>query len=357
MTRVARVKETESFNRSSTFMALESCGAFSTNENDNDADNNATTTTTSLLNMTALEYIMKSPLGCEFSYVGGREHVLEQLRNKHILFIGDSVLRYQYRALLYALHFGHTDIKGPGNETHPSEVWEGDFHTFSRFYQQLQMDLTEQYFQCDCFRRSDTMAGFYENMYYFEPEYNLNLTFFFHADWVVGGHRPLRWKPEYKSELDIYVEQGINATTPLVPPDFMSISVPELVNMVLEDVGTFDELVVSLGDHWGVGGVGNTGSQWTWEEYARPLELLVQAPKTPTYALSTRTHLRAPLTTLATEDNWTLFNRTAIIEPLVELFQKQEWPMNLLYTDALHFWGWAYDRLNEELLQLLLGFK
>ncbi len=59
---------------------------------------NTTTYTTPSLNATAaLEWIMSFSLGCEFSSVGGREHVLEQLRNKHILFIGDSILRYQFR--------------------------------------------------------------------------------------------------------------------------------------------------------------------------------------------------------------------------------------------------------------------
>ena len=333
-----------------TWLELESCDGALQSDAENNGSNNS-----NIINMTALEWIMKPPLGCEFSYVGGREHVLEQLRNKHFLFIGDSVMRYQFRALLYSLHFGHTNIKGPGNDTHPSEVWEGNFHSFNRCYQHVQIDLTEEYFQCDCFRRHDSLVGFFENMYYFEREYNFNLTFFFHTNWIAGGHRPLRWKPEFnKSELDAYVLLGNNATTPFVAPDFLDISVPDLVHMFLEDVGTVDELIVSLGDHWSVGGVGNDGSQWTWEEYARPLELLVRTPNTPTYALSTRTHIRAPLTSLALEDNWKFFNRTAIIEPLVELFQKQEWPMNLLYTDALHFWGWAYDRLNAELLRVLL---
>lgn len=324
------------------------------NYDDESSNSSSNSTTTTLLNMTALEWIMKSPLGCEFSHVGGRGRVLEQLRNKHILFIGDSVLRYQYRALLYSLHFGHTNVKGPGNITHPSEVWKGNFHSFNRFYQQIQIDLTEEYFQCDCFRRHDTMAGMFENMYYFEPEYNFNLTFIVHTDWITGGHRPLRWKQEFnKSELDVYVSQGSNATAPIVAPDFLTISVPELVNMLIDDVGTVDELVVSLGDHWSMGAVGKESSKWTWEEYARPLERLVKASNTPTYALSTRTHLRAPLTSLATEDNWKIFNRTAIIEPLVELFQKQEWPMGLMYTDNVHFWGWVYDRLNAELLEVL----
>jgi len=279
---------------------------------------------------------------------------LEQLRKKHILFVGDSVLRYQFRALLYSLHFGHTNIKGPGNSTHPSEVYGWNFGSFNLFFQQMQNDFTEKYFQCDCFR-SNNSENLFENMYYFEPEYNFTFTFFFHGDAIVGGHRPLRWKPEYnKSELDIYVSQGDNASTPLVPVDFRDISLPEFVNMFLDDVGTVDELVVSLGDHWKVPCVGGDESNWTWEEYARPLEQLVSTPNTPIYALSTRKHLPAPLTSLAMEDNWKIFNRTAIIEPLVELFQERQWPMNVMNADKIHFWGWVYDRLNAELLRVLL---
>ena len=346
---------TKKMKAKSSFRELESCGGALASDIEKSYHGN--NNNSMVINLTALEWITKSQLGCEFSYVGGREHALELLRNKHILFIGDSVLRYQFRSLLYSLHFGYTNIKGPGNRTHPSEVWRGDFRSFNRFLQQIQIDLTEEYFQCDCFRRHNTMMGMYENMYYFDPEYNFNLTFFIHMDSISGGHRPLRRKPEFnKSELDLYVSQGNKATAPIVAPDFLNISVHDLVNMFLKDVGTVDELVVSLGDHHRMDNVGKKGSRWTWEEYSRPLEQLVKAPNTPTYALSTRTWRRAPLTTLALEDNWKLFNRTAIIEPLVELFQKQEWPMNLLYTDdpPLHFWGWAYDRLNAELLQVLL---
>jgi hypothetical protein len=295
---------------------------------------------------------MSFPLGCEFLSVGGREHVLEQLRNKHILFIGDSVLRYQFRSLLYSLHFGHTNIKGPGNSTHPSEVYGHNFGSYNRFFQQMQLDFTEEYFQCDCFRNK--AGNSFENMYYFEPEYNFNFTFFFHGNLIGGGHRPLRWKPEYKSELDIYVSQGDNASTPLVPLDFRGISVPEFVNMILDDVGTVDELVVSLGDHWNVPSVRGNESQYTWKDYARPLEQLVSTPNTPIYALSMRKHLPAPLTSLAREDNWKIFDRTAMVEPLVEFFQERQWPMDFIYADGIHFWGWIYDILNAELLQVLL---
>jgi hypothetical protein len=151
---------------------------------------NTTTYTTPSLNATAaLEWIMSFSLGCEFSSVGGREQVLEQLRNKHILFIGDSILRYQFR--------------------------------------------------------------------------------------------------EHCSTRSI-------------------------------------------------------------------LEQLVSTTNTPIYALSTRKHLPAPLTSLAMEDDWKIFNRTAIIEPLVELFLKEKWPMNVMNVDKIHFWGWIYDRLNAELLRVLL---
>ncbi len=170
----------------------------------------------------------------------------------------------------------------------------------------------------------------------------------------MSGHRPLRWKPEYKSELDIYVSLGYSATIPLVPVDYRGISVPEFVNMFLDDIGNVNGLVVSLSGHWKVPSVTGNESQWTWEEYARPLEQLVSTPNAPIYALSTRKHLSAPLTLLAIEDNWRIFNRTAIVEPLVDFFQERKWPMNVSYADEIHFWGWIYDRLNAELLKVLL---
>lgn len=59
---------------------------------------------------------------------------------------------------------------------------------------------------------------------------------------------------------------------PIIVSGFLAISVPELVNKLIDSVRTVDELGVSLGDHWSMGAIGKEGSKWMWEDYAPPLE-------------------------------------------------------------------------------------
>ena len=88
------------------------------------------------------DFIADAPVGCELFAHGGRLGVLEQLRGKHLVFIGDSVLRYQFRSLVYSLHFGHTRVKlRPGNATLPSETWERQHGTYNRYYQRMQAEI------------------------------------------------------------------------------------------------------------------------------------------------------------------------------------------------------------------------
>ena len=59
-------------------------------------------------------FIQQWPRGCEFSPFGGRDAVASRLRGKHVLFVGDSLLRYQVYALLWDLHYGEGNDKRRG---------------------------------------------------------------------------------------------------------------------------------------------------------------------------------------------------------------------------------------------------
>lgn len=301
----------------------------------------------------AAEFIQSAPLGCELLRHGGKDEVSKRLMGKHIVFIGDSVLRYQFRSLVYSLYFGHTNVKGPGNFTTPSETWEKDHGTYNKCYQRMQNDIPPAAFQCDCFRSQNSLEGFFENMYYYDSQHNFNLSFFFHSRFITGGHRPLGWQANFSSaDLDV-VAADTEIIAPVKPADFLSIGIPELVEHILEDIGTVDHVVVSM-DHWGVPSHVSSGV-YSLEEYALPLENLTVSPGAVIYAAGTTRGQNAVLLPLAKIRGWMIFDRAAIVEPLVWFFDWYGWSKDFIFADAMpHFFGAVYDRFNEGLLFLLL---
>lgn len=56
--------------------------------------------------------------------------VLECLRHKHILFIGDSITRYLFLSLVTVLETGAWPRRQCGDPLRPSPLYEGDFGTW-----------------------------------------------------------------------------------------------------------------------------------------------------------------------------------------------------------------------------------
>lgn len=96
------------------------------------------------------------------------------LRNKHLIFMGDSITRYQYIDLVYLITFQEylidSDTLNPVNE-----------HTFQDWntYYAYTNEKLSPYEKCDCFRDNslhDERKEF-ENRYYHHPRYNITITY------------------------------------------------------------------------------------------------------------------------------------------------------------------------------------
>ncbi len=68
---------------------------------------------------------------------------------EHIVFVGDSVSRYQYLALVYAVHFGRPMPLSPGIEK--SITNEKSFSSWQEFYA-VTTHIFSPYMMCDCMR-------------------------------------------------------------------------------------------------------------------------------------------------------------------------------------------------------------
>lgn len=95
--------------------------------------------------------------------------VKECFRNKRLIFVGDSLTRYQYVNLVHFLYTGRWRTSSPQLE------WEKNFLNWNTFYMlgSLRMGCYEI---CDCYRE-EGVAEDKENRFYFDPVYNITIHF------------------------------------------------------------------------------------------------------------------------------------------------------------------------------------
>ena len=89
----------------------------------------------------------------------------KMLKNRHIVFIGDSLMRYQYIDFIYFLHHGHFISM----EMDPNPLTEHDWGGFDPDFFTGTSNLFYPYEFCDCFiMPSDTGPGsiYSENRFY-----------------------------------------------------------------------------------------------------------------------------------------------------------------------------------------------
>ncbi len=96
------------------------------------------------------------------------------LRNKHLIFLGDSLTRYQYLDLLYLLTYSEYLIDTPTYNI----INEYTFPDLNTFYK-ITNKILAPYEKCDCFRDSSRHnENFeFENRYYYNPTQNISLSY------------------------------------------------------------------------------------------------------------------------------------------------------------------------------------
>jgi hypothetical protein len=96
------------------------------------------------------------------------------LRNKHLIFLGDSITRYQYLDLLHLLTHSEYLVDTPTFNI----INEHTFPDFNIFYNRTN-GLFAPYEKCDCFRDNSlhNEKFEFENRYYYNPTKNLSLSY------------------------------------------------------------------------------------------------------------------------------------------------------------------------------------
>jgi hypothetical protein len=117
------------------------------------------------------------------------------LHGQHLIMIGDSLTRYLYVSLTYALKYNRFNI----DTIRPNIVKEKEWPTWFSYYNGTTTILEPEL--CDCYRHdSGKIPGTVnvENRYYFDYQYNFNISFFQYWGESVQGH----WQDH--GDYDIY---------------------------------------------------------------------------------------------------------------------------------------------------------
>jgi hypothetical protein len=146
----------------------------------------------------------------KFSNIGAVPSTFySHFRNKRVTFIGDSVTRYQYLSLAYALHTGVF----PNISIGPYLVEEHSYSSWLTFFQAT-AKLISPFEICDCYRPVNVSLKLVqdystENRFYFNNRENVSLIFLWHFDFI--GYQGHWWGPETDQN---HVQFPIESFTP-----------------------------------------------------------------------------------------------------------------------------------------------
>ncbi|KNC78842.1 hypothetical protein SARC_08736 [Sphaeroforma arctica JP610] len=142
-----------------------------------------------------------------------RRGAIELLQGKHIVFVGDSRLRYQYVCMIFWLENGYwppdgekDGFKSPVKES----LWGGKGGWRAFFKDTAGYMKGNEY--CDCYRNDHDMyvEPIYENRFYYNERYNLRLSYFVHYKTDMwAGHKDIHGHygfPPYQA--DEYTSKG-----------------------------------------------------------------------------------------------------------------------------------------------------
>jgi len=115
-------------------------------------------------------------------------HHTRQFDNQHIVFVGDSLLRYQYLSLTYMVHHGSFYP----DDAYPNILMHTTFNDWISFYEGTNA-VFGAHEDCDCFRDRNEVERIYENRYYFNKERNTSISYiqYFGDTHPLHGH----WSP------------------------------------------------------------------------------------------------------------------------------------------------------------------
>lgn len=135
------------------------------------------------------------------------DKIIKQLSNYHLVFIGDSLTRYQYLSMAYAIR--HRQLLNPLSM--PNLVEQKTFSTWDMFFETSNA-LLSPLEVCDCQKRiGDDLTTWYENRYFYDPEFNITISYFGLFGNIMQGHL---WANEEKETALVSGYPNITTTPP-----------------------------------------------------------------------------------------------------------------------------------------------
>lgn len=176
----------------------------------------------------------------DFETYEEKSHYGRLLNNQHIVFIGDSLMRYQYLDVVYLIHKNAMILP----EQEPKIVEEKSHHSWLEFHQ-----FTNKLFApneyCDCFRLDNIIAQkCYENRYYHNAARNISISFFLY----LGDENPTRgqYLPGDAEGNDHFKAPDVE----LVPPKWEYASIADVISNIAAKLLPKPSTLVLNAGHW-----------------------------------------------------------------------------------------------------------
>jgi hypothetical protein len=267
-------------------------------------------------------------------------------RKEHIVFVGDSLSRFQYLALVYAVHFGRP-LKNNGAKE-DSITWLKNGVTWSEFLAKSTA-LFSPYMKCDCQRANKALYlhEMNENRYYYHPQWDISLTYI--ASFGTAAMLRGQWAPptsKYASRNVDFLPNPVN--NDFIPTEFVwELGEPEAYE---EIIGHLEPKPTVIMTNRGLHGEVSRGDiQAVYDAAKRVTNCTIWKTTTPP-GMEYRGNFKGKWPVVNDEEARAIFDIIVDTKHVVDT-------LNFANDDHMwdhhHFYGHVYNFFNEELLRVL----
>ena len=260
-------------------------------------------------------------------------NAVKKLANKHVVMIGDSLMRYQYLSLVYAIKFGVKLTDSQDKNFVRESTWSG----WPEFYAMTNKALRPEEY-CDCYKSKEfDYSKLIENRFFEDKEKKIKINFMFLNGVSTQGH----WRNSNDSNmLRMPQSEFMPATWRNNLPDTLDTFVKPLV-----DKNSHSVLILNAGHH---------KHFFDNRTYAAQVS---QAAKYFTQVVWKTTSFIMPLVRPALKpgETWYPHDRVMCSQPAVTCFNLS-WSKNVSsehFTDFLHYTAPVYNLINAQMVDLI----
>lgn len=274
----------------------------------------------------------------------GYSEVLQSLSHRQIIFIGDSLTRYQYLNLVDFLYTGRWVSPFPHSES------EKDIVGWNNFFTITNMRLGG-YEICDCFRDDRPIEkpfrlrrvylNFRENRHYYDPTFNISIRYFAYYPDLQIFFTDI---PSSQTFISSYTPEGLQNRTRTYRQEVAPSSYTDIIGFIRDIIRPLhpDFLIFNQG-YWG------TMDMLAKTRYSEFVMALKEASSTPIWK-------RTTAKSFSHEDADDPKFITRLNESGIHIFDAYELTKACTlgeYYDEIHFQPHIYKRLNQALLHQL----